>query len=257
MKTSRILKIFMVAAAALSLASCNKFEDPYTTKGKSPLADPSNIKVDADYKQATITWDAVNGADQYYYEVRNASNFVSKKGFTRSNSFYVGGLKQLTDYTFYVKAVPSADDAASVAGSKLVKTEFKTGDASAYIWEKVGKVLVGGEDTGRTATLQYEYATGIYTIMGWYGYEGYDIYFTLSDAGDEWIWSEDSPCFWWADYPANAYCFYDGGKGAGYTWIYTPYTSFNGGADGGKSGGYMDVWGWIENATWTSWALEW
>lgn len=243
----------MVAAAALSLASCNKFEDPYTTKGKTPLADPSNIVVNADYKQADITWNEVSGADQYYYEVRNASHFVTKKGYITSNSFHLSGLLQLSDYSFSVKAIPSADDASRVAGSQLVTVDFKTDDASAYLWEVKGKVFVGGEDTGRTATLQYEYASGIYTLMGWYGYAGYDINFTLSEAGNEWIWREDSPCFYWADYPNNAYCFYDGGKGAGFTWFYTPYTRF----EGDKDGGVMGCWGWIENANWTEWTFEW
>lgn len=244
----------MVAAAALSLASCNKFEDPYTTDGKTPLADPSNIVVNADYKQADITWDAVNGAEQYYYEVRNASNFVTKKGFTTSTSFHLAGLMQLTDYSFAVKAIPSADDAGRIAGSSLVKVPFQTGDASAYVWEAKGKVYVGGTDTGRTATLQYEYATGLYTLMGWYGNAGYDIVFTVNEAGDDWAWDTSlSSCFYWADLPNNAYCFYDGGNGAGYTWFYSPYTSFS----GGKDGGVMGCWGWIENATWSQWTFEW
>lgn len=270
MKTSKIFKLFMVAAAAISLASCDKFEDPYTTKGKTPLADPSNITVNADYKQATITWDAVSGADQYYYELRNASNFVSKKGFVKTNSYYAPGLNQLTDYTFYVKAIPSADDAPSVAGSSLVSVPFKTADASAYLWEAKAKVMVGGVDTGRTAIVMYEFATGQYTIKGWFGYEGYNMVIKLYGEGDNttWCWettdSADKPygnpdsetnCFYWADYPANAYCFYDGhSTGAGYTWFYSPYTEFYGCS---KESGKLLCWGWINNTTWTSWSVEW
>ena len=271
MKTSRILKIFMVAAAALSLASCNKFEDPYTTKGKSFLPDPSNIVVDADYKQATITWDAVPGADQYYYELRNASNFVSAKGYIKTNSFYIGALNQLTNYSFAVKAIPSADEAGKVAGSKLVKTQFQTEDASAYLWEAKAKVMVGGEDTGRTATIMYEFASKQYTIKGWFGYEGYNMVidiFENEDGETSWCWettdSADKPhgnpnsetnCFYWADYPANAYCFYDGhSSGAGYTWFYDPYCEYYGCS---KESGKLLCWGWINNTTWTSWSIEW
>lgn len=242
------------AAAAMVLVSCEKDRAPYTSEGKTPLATPANINVNADYKQATITWDAVPGAAQYYYEIRNASNFVSSKGFITSNSFYLSGLKQLTDYSFYLKAIPSADDASTTAGSEMVIVPFKTEDASAYLWEARGKVFVGGNDTGRTATIQYEYATGVYTLLGWYGYAGYDMVFNVNEAGNNWVWDETkSPCFYWADTPNNAYSFYDGGNGAGYTWLYTTNTAFSGGKDGGR----ISCWGWIENANWAEWAVEW
>lgn len=253
MKTYSIFKFFIVAAA-FCIASCNKFEDPYTTEGKTPLADPANIVVDADYKQANITWDPVQGAARYYYEVRNSSNFIYAKGYTATPSFHLAELIQLSDYSFAIKAIPAADDAASVAGSNLVTVNFKTADASEYLWEKKGAVKVDGVDTGRTAILQYEYASGLYTLMGWYGYSGKNITFTVDKEDKTWAWdTELSNCFYWADYPNNAYCFYDGGNGAGFTWLYTPYTSF----DGDENGGVMSCWGWIENASWSAWSFEW
>lgn len=253
MKTSNIFRFFIVAAA-ICVASCNKFEDPYTTKGKTPLADPANITVDADYKQATISWDAVTGAAQYYYEVRNASNFIYVKGFTTTPSLYLSGLIQLSDYSVALKAIPSPDDAGKTAGSNVVTKTFKTADASEYIWEKKGIVKVDGVDTGRTATLQYEYESGLYTIMGWYGYSGKNITFTVDEEAETWLWDTDlSNCFYWADEPNSAYCFYDGGNGAGFTWLYTNATYFK----GDKDGGVMNCWGWIENASWSEWSFEW
>ncbi len=250
--------LVLAVAASMTIASCSKFEDPYTTSGKTPLADPSDITVDAKPKKADITWSAVPGAAQYYYEVRKANNFIATKGFTTETSLNLKGLSTLSDYTFYVKAIPGADDAGRVCGSNLVEFQFQTADPGLYIWEKSGKIILAGVDSGKTTVVSCdtsENPEGVFTLGGWWGDGGADIVFTVNRESQTFSFIEsESSAFYWADYPNRAFSFYtDSGRGTFY-WIYDNSTFFK--ADSDKDGGELSIWGWLP-AGWSEYKVVW
>ncbi len=273
MKTSDILKFFMAAAAALMLASCDDGADdsPYTTKGKTALADPSNIEITVYPKKAVISWDPVTGADQYYYELRNTMHYIVTKGYTTETSVTIGSLSTLTDYSFSVKSIPSADYASSTCASESVSCTFTTADPGLFIWEVTGKISFcytsdddGNDiwdDSGRTTTLSCdtsENPDGNYALSGWYGNPGVEIMFTVNDDSTISFLENDSSAFYWADYPNYAYSFYTNSSKTLFSWLYDYYAWF----EGDENGGSIEIWGWLasdttSSANWGGYKVEW
>lgn len=126
-----------------------------------------------------------------------------------------------------------------------------------YDWSVVGNVLIGDAETGRTASMSYEAATGTFTVHGWYGVEGHDVVFSLNDSYT-----------WVIDY-ANSSAYVtgpDGNNAVGLShgledaakancWFYT--TDGYSGFTGDNVTGTIYAWIYDANGNWTSYTLSW
>lgn len=106
-------RIFIVAAAAAVVASCAKSETP-EIPGDGELAAPAVTFSSVSSSSFTAVWQAVEGADEYRYEVTTMAggqNDIVAIEVTRNTSFSLDALSPGTEYK--VRVAARADGATS------------------------------------------------------------------------------------------------------------------------------------------------
>ncbi len=110
-----------------------------------------------------------------------------------------------------------------------------------------------------TAILSFDIDTGVYTLSGWYGVPGNDVYFTVDGSGKLVIDYVNSPACTSKDGPDsnNAIGLTNGveGAAAGTCWFYTTdgYSSFTGTPVSGRIG----AWIWNHASEWGEYVFTW
>ena len=117
-------KILIIAAVAAAMASCAKPENP-ETPGDGELAAPAVTFSAVTSSSFTASWEAVDGADEYRYEVTTmvgAQNDIVAVEVTQNTSFSLEALSPGTEYK--VRVAARADGATSRNWYEgMVKTE--------------------------------------------------------------------------------------------------------------------------------------
>lgn len=261
MKTiNKIFSILLVVGAALSLASCaEELQGEMDTTGKTPLATPSGVTYESTMSAATIVWDAVDNAAQYYYEIRNASSYVTSKGFTEGTSVTVNGLKHTSTYTLTLKAIPSGSGVKTYCASAPVEMEITTQAKLVrnYDWQCTATVYWGDGQSLKSdaAFFGLESGTGKYVCESWCGVEGFDLVFTVDDNNNIIPDKESAAyCGMTSDWGVRLY---HGLGGTSYEYAtldnhdgYSVFATTN-----NENGGTAYAWGYDPNYNWTYWQL--
>lgn len=254
-----ILKIFsavLCAGAVLTLASCNKDEiqEELSTKGKTALDTPSGIAYEAGMSSATISWDAVSNAGQYYYEMRNSANYVASKGTTTSTTVTVNGLTHTSTYTLYLKALPSASDAKKYCASEEATAEITTQTKKVwnYAWSTNATVYfdVDKQNYKTSTVFGQEAGTGKYVVESYSGQDGFDFVFTVDSNGKMTI-DPDSDIYIGVSGWATQLYHGIGGKSSSYIQVDEQYNDFP--ETNTQTGGTVQIWCYDPDGNWTSW----
>lgn len=184
-----------------------------------------------------FTWDEVAGADSYEYYVLDADGNQFTAGGTKSTTVTVTDLTT-GDYTFTIQAIATAPGYASSSVSEL---QFAFEKRKLELWRNTGTYLNEVLGTEYEATI-VAYEDGTYSILGWYGVDGYNLNFSVADDGqvtisDEYPTSGEfnkvptgtSPANVYV-YAPNYYCYFEGDETFGYMYI-DVYTSASGYVD--------------------------
>lgn len=181
----------------------------------------------------TISWDAVTQASSYTYTLTGPGIEEPEAIDTEDTSVSFVGL-ELGTYEFTIYANSTA--AGYSPSSKSATIAFAVEPSKN--WRALGYVYYGyyNSDLSYPAILSYDNDTDVYTILNWCNVEGYNLSFTLTEAGLTIYGSEPSSSGYYqvetglAD-PAylNIYCLddyssYEGDMDEGIIWLcyYTP-----------------------------------
>ena len=141
-------KILIIAAVAAAMASCAKPETP-ETPGDGELAAPAVTFSAVTSSSFTASWEAVDGADEYRYEVTTmvgAQNDIVAVEVTQNTSFSLDALSPGTEYK--VRVAARAEDVTSRNWfDGTVTTEGASQAAlsllpAAYRWDRSTIILI-------------------------------------------------------------------------------------------------------------------
>lgn len=127
----------------------------------------------------TVSWKSVSKADGYDYTLVNSKGDIVDSGSVSSRSVSFSHL-EAGDYTVSVKATTTNDeyepsgDPATLTFTVNIKEE----------WRVTGTYKSAVFGNSWTATL-VSYGGGNYSILGWYGVEGYDLDFLIDNSDPE------------------------------------------------------------------------
>ena len=145
-----------------------------TTPPIVPLATPQPVFRN-EGSVVVIEWPAVEHADEYIWECRDADGNICKElSATTQTSIRITGL-EAGEYLLHIRAV-SRQDAYSL--SEQADLHFTVEKRELYRAE----ATVNYNGNKRTVEL-IAYEGGAYTALKWYGYEGYDINFLVEADG--------------------------------------------------------------------------
>ena len=145
-----------------------------TTADLTKLQTPQ-VTVTQEGNNYVMTWDAIEGAEEYLYTVNGGSTSLS--GSLTEPTYTARGLST-GSYTFTVQAVTTQ---GGYVDSDVASAEFSI--TKIVLWSAAGQYYSYAYDSTWDATLE-AYDDGTYSILGWYGVEGYDFTFRI-DESDE------------------------------------------------------------------------
>jgi hypothetical protein len=179
-----------------------------TTIATKTLAAPQNYVETVNGVKITISWDAVEHADSYMYQVDE-----QKWNGTVENSVTLNGLS-VGSHKISVYALSSDEEYPRAETSSF---EFTVEQQRQVIWQRTGDFTTYSGNTAKRTLIYYDDDT--YTLKSWYGVEGYDLSFTVDATSGELkvVSSYESGGWYWI--PT--------GVDANGTWVYTGNQSSN------------------------------
>ncbi len=264
---TKILSAVLCVGAVMMTSSCSdeELQGALSTKGKTPLDTPSGIAYESSMSGATISWDAVEGAGQYYYVLKTPSHFISAKGFTTSTTVSVSGLKHTTTYTLYLKALPKADNVKEYCSSEEATAEIATQVKKVwnYEWSQSATVYFSDEQNYKSTSAVFgkEKGTGKYVCESFAGVEGFDLVFTVNPDNNKMIidTTADSYEKTTGAYPDERFYIYHGNGGtSSSTVVFFNNSDPNNNqfySTNNENGGTAYAWVFDPNGNWTYWQL--
>lgn len=172
--TTYILTVWAYASVNGTESTSKIAELTATTAATEQLATPGNLAASTVEGVTTVTWDAVANASSYTYTAFCSTDTVS--GTVYTPTVELTGLRHL-DYTFEVKANSS-------------KAEYTVSSLAEFTFPVTAEVVWTNEGINKSLLLESEFTAmltkfddGVYKLSGWYGVDGYDLVFTVSDGG--------------------------------------------------------------------------
>lgn len=211
-----------------------------TTNAKTPLATPATPTATTGNGGVTISWPAVENANQYKYSYE--VNGETKNGTVETNSITLTDLP-IGEYTIQIIA-SSTDE--NFSDSEPISLTFQRTKAES--WRKTGTYTSASLGTSFKTTL-VAYDDGSYTIESPYGEDGYQISFTVPEGSTEIAPSTTvdsygyysfyvSSQYYVSIYPASGYSKFEGDETEGEVYFYSYLYDYDGNAVG--DGGYDD-----------------
>lgn len=193
-----------------------------TTDAIVPLPAPTNLKVRSHTgTRFSLQWDNVQYASSYEYLVTQGEEEIAS-GSTNRNSVNVN-VPGKGDYVLSVYAVSGNE-----AYSDSEAANFSFSKEAEESWRMEGQMSGGGYKW--TATL-VAYDDDTYSLTGWYGYEGYDLNFSVDATSKELVLSGYTE--------GNGYYYVPTSEGYG-SWVY-PGGGFSNFV-GTKTSGKLYIW---------------
>ncbi len=263
---TKILSAVLCAGAVTMFTACDdELQGALSTKGKTALDTPSGIAYESTMSGATISWDAVKDAGQYYYVLKTPQHYISAKGFTTSTTCTVSGLKHTTTYTLYLKAIPKADDAKQYCSSEEATAEIATQVKKVwnYEWSQSATVYFSDEQNFKSTSAVFgkEKGSDRYICEGFAGVEGFDLVFTVNPDNNKLVidTTADSYEKTTGAYPDERFYIYHGiGGTSSTTVVFFNNSDANNNRfypTNNEKGGTAYAWVFDPNGTWTYWQL--
>lgn len=151
------------------------------------LQTPQNLTATQPLSDVEVTWNKVANAESYSYKVINSTDEEVASGSVMSEYVALSDLEPGI-YTFSVMAVI---DREGYESSDYASVEFEYVNNHVEIWRVEGKYHSGLLDDEWDATL-VAYKDQTYSLLGWYGEEGYDLNFGTDDSDPDYaFWISD------------------------------------------------------------------
>ena len=134
------------------------------------------VKVVTSGATTTASWKSVEHAKkyEYYVKLKDADN-VLESGTVTDTEVALNGL--VGEYELGVKSLSTSE---AYSDSEYDKVEFKV--EKREVWRTVGTFDDGAGNTWKATIVAY--SNDSYTILKWYGNEGYDFEFSVTSAGN-------------------------------------------------------------------------
>lgn len=134
------------------------------------------VKVVTSGATTTASWKSVEHAKKYEYYVKlKDSDKVLESGTVTDTEVALYGL--VGEYELGVKSLSTSE---AYSDSEYDKVEFKV--EKREVWRTVGTFNDGAGHTWKATIVAY--SNDSYTILKWYGNEGYDLEFSVTSAGN-------------------------------------------------------------------------
>lgn len=134
------------------------------------------VKVVTSGATTTASWKSVEHAKKYEYYVKlKDSDKVLESGTVTDTEVALYGL--VGEYELGVKSLSTSE---AYSDSEYDKVEFKV--EKREVWRTVGTFNDGAGHTWKATIVAY--SNDSYTILKWYGVEGYDLEFSVTSAGN-------------------------------------------------------------------------
>lgn len=134
------------------------------------------VKVVTSGATTTASWKSVEHAKKYEYYVKlKDSDKVLESGTVTDTEVALNGL--VGEYELGVKSLSTSE---AYSDSEYDKVEFKV--EKREVWRTVGTFDDGAGNTWKATIVAY--SNDSYTILKWYGNEGYDFEFSVTSAGN-------------------------------------------------------------------------
>lgn len=161
-----------------------------TTDPLVKLATPANLIVTTE-NGYVASWDVVADALDYEYKITDADGAVIQENQTRNTSVNIAGLPE-GDYTFTVYAV--AHDGFSVGDAASVQFRVE----ASVVFSVKGTYYSAQLGASWNATMEY-YSNGVYSILAFYGVEGYNLDFKIDESNQSDMFSFVNGEYVWDD----------------------------------------------------------
>ena len=136
----------------------------------------TEVKVVTSGATTTASWKSVEHAKKYEYYVKlKDSDKVLESGTVTDTEVALYGL--VGEYELGVKSLSTSE---AYSDSEYDKVEFKV--EKREVWRTVGTFNDGAGHTWKATIVAY--SNDSYTILKWYGVEGYDLEFSVTSAGN-------------------------------------------------------------------------
>lgn len=233
--TTYTLRVWAFSGMDSDYSTSTAAELTATTDALVKLSTPT-LTISNEDGTIQVTWISVADAEEYEYVIRDASNQAVSSGSTTSTSYIIRGLDE-GDYTFVLTATTTQEGYVS---SDTATASFHVDKAEA--WRATGTYYSESLNQTWDATI-VAYSNGSYSILSFYGVEGYNFDFTPAADGsitiDNGAQGGDSSFQYWIvptglssqpefyPYPwgGNTYCGFEGGKTGGNIWLGNYYGS--------------------------------
>ena len=134
------------------------------------------VKVVTSGATTTASWKSVEHAKKYEYYVKlKDSDKVLESGTVTDTEVALYGL--VGEYELGVKSLSTSE---AYSDSEFDKVEFKV--EKREVWRTVGTFDDGAGNSWKATIVAYSNDT--YTILKWYGHEGYDLEFSVTSGGN-------------------------------------------------------------------------
>ena len=181
------LSTLLAAGVSLSFVSCEHetLQKELSTKGKTALSEPTGISYDPEMSSVKVSWNPVENAGQYWYELRNQANYIISGGLTTSTSVNVSGLHHTTTYNFKLKAIPSGTVAKDYCSSEISETEVSTKAKKIwkYEWSRPAVSFFVNNRYYTNTVFGKEAGTDKYVLESYSSIDGFDLVLTINAQG--------------------------------------------------------------------------
>lgn len=233
--TTYTLRVWAFNGMDSDYSSSPAAEITATTAALIKLATPT-LTISNENGKTVASWNAVADAETYEYSIRDAANLLVTSGSIAETSYTIKGLDE-GDYTFNVTATTTQ---GGYLASDMASATFHVDKAES--WRVTGTYYSESLNQSWEATI-VAYSNGSYSILSFYGVEGYNFDFTPAADGsitiDNGAQGGDSSFQYWIvptglssqpefyPYPwgGNSYCGFEGGKTGGNLWLGNYYGS--------------------------------
>lgn len=224
----------LTVLAYAAMGSSQTTSEPLVLHGRTgdiiTLATPQPVYVQ-DLNRITISWTEVADAQSYSYRLLCGDTEIDS-GDTKETTLTYGSLES-GDYSFTVTAnIDLPGYASSTAGG----VTFSFTRTHTEVWRVNGTYTSTVLKKSWPATL-VSYDDNTYTILGWYGVEGYDITFEVNPTDNTLIMSTDNYAY---DKGSDSYLVYTGLSDPTYIYVGPAYSWFEGTSAKGEIG--IDLW---------------